>query len=174
VQPHRYYTRDTPADHLARADKIWWVAGRAKLEKVAIKDGTIWTIAGKTFSFDPAKRVMHHVIPWEFVNPEKSQNALLILASQKGWHPSNPLMNGFPVLKNLHLAASGAKNHNKYSSYISRRLKDIWVELPDQTDAAVAKNKVDQLYSELLEYLADAEAKGLTLDDYVTLVLKFN
>ena len=144
---------------------IRWIGGRQKLHDIMTKakDFVEWTVNGITRKFNPDLDEAHHVIPWEFLNPEKGpQRNIIQMATQKGWHASNPLQNGFPVPKTLHISGG----HINYNSYVEKELdaldqlnlspnqallelKDLVSDLQSKINSAILQNtKIDTYFKQ--------------------------
>lgn len=110
---------------------IEWCGKRPKLKKLMEKASQysyVWIVNGKTYHYVANLHDAHHVIPWSLC--DNQQHDFVKWAAQGGWHPSDPIKNGFPVPFNVHIP-DGAKNHNAYNDYVKKELDDLQKKAKD-------------------------------------------
>jgi hypothetical protein len=161
---------------------IEWCGKRAKLKKLmerAADFSYVWIVNGKVFKYDAKLHDAHHVIPWSLC--DNKQHPFVKWAAQGGWHPSDPIKNGFPVPFDIHIPdiLGGAKNHNAYNDYVEKGLDKLAkkandkfgdpANLPDaqlKQFADYCNGEMDNLVQELNGKIVDAINKGIPLNSY--------
>jgi hypothetical protein len=110
----------------------------------------------------------HHIIPNEITFSENIPE-ILNKAAQAKWHCQCPLDNGFPVPAALHTGATSStyKNHNVYSRYVSKILKNLdgFARNGENTAESCAA-KLMEVIEGLKTQIDDAVLQNKKLDDY--------
>ncbi len=173
--------------YTVKAGKLVWSGGRGKLSQLMIANEQYlqWVVNGKVYKFIQGATSAHHIIPWEYCF--SSQHNLIKWLAQSGWHPSNPILNGFPVPNGIHLV-DDEKHHVFYNKYVKKRLDKLVQEIRNDfshigdiesiTDKQVLKDlsihcrkKMEALTKELSEHIDGAIQSNTPLNIYFQ---KFN
>ena len=157
---------------------IEWCGKRAKLKKLmerASQYSYVWIVNGKTYHYVANLHDAHHVIPWALCD-KLGQHPFIKWAAQGGWHPSDPIKNGFPVPFNVHIP-DGAKNHNKYNDYVKKALDGLkekaenqFKNIDNMSDAEIetfgkyCNNEMDKLVQILNGKIAHHIENGIPLN----------
>jgi hypothetical protein len=113
-----------------------------------------------------------------------AQHDFIKWVAQSGWHPSNPILNGFPVPNGIHLVEDQL-HHYYYNRYVKKRLdalaeeaEKIYGDIESITDKQTLKNlsdhcrrKMDNLTKELSEHIDEAIQSNTPLNIFFQ---KFN
>jgi hypothetical protein len=135
----------------------------------------VWIVNGKTYKYIAGSHDAHHVIPWALCD-KLGQHPFIKWAAQGGWHPSDPIKNGFPVPIKIHIP-DGAKNHNKYNDYVKKALDGLkekaenqFKNIDNMSDAEIeifgkyCNNEMDKLMQILNGKIAHHIENGIPLN----------
>lgn len=139
---------------------VHWVGGSGKLRNLIVKHNIKYLFNGVELVYDATKHEIHHLIPWEHCK-QLTQHPIMKKLAIKGWHASDPFINGFTIPKRLPNGTLFHATHYEYNKWVENALN-----LLDDFPAEQLYSKMEKLSDLLKLKIEDACQKGKKLNDY--------
>ncbi len=142
--------------------RIKWVGKESKLRNLIIDNGIKYEFNGVELIYNATKHEVQHLIPWQYCK-ESTQHSIMKKLAKLGWHPSNPILNGLVVPKNL---PNGVVFHHGSHPAYNEWVDDALTKMDNTMPESQLYGKMMKLTDFLNSKIEEAYQNGKSLNSY--------